>query len=120
MMAAVLCPLAFWWSYLGTPYLILITQIVNGIGDGLAEPIGVRFGQNHQYEVRGCFTKNNYVRSYQGSLMVFLSGVVAILYVYFAYGEYSIAQLAMVLISVPIIATVVEAKAPHSLDNPFS
>ena len=120
MMGMVLYPLSFWWSYLDKPYLILIPQIVNGIGDGLAEPIGVKFGRNHQYKTKGCFTENTYVRSYQGSMMVFLSGFVALLFVYFAYGEYSWPQLLFAMMTVPIIGTVVEAKAPHTMDNPFS
>ena len=120
LMGIVLYPLGFWWSYLNKPHLILIPQIVNGIGDGLAEPIGVKFGRNHQYKTKAWCSKNLYVRSYQGSAMVLLSGFLALIYVMIAYNEYTLGQFIIALVFVPIIGTIVEAKAPHTLDNPFS
>ena len=55
--------------------LLIIPTIINGFGDGLAEPVGRRWGGNYQYIVYGCCTEYKYVRSYPGSLMVWLSGI---------------------------------------------
>ena len=38
--------------------LVIIIMIINGIGDGLAEPIGIRFGK-HKYKIYALFQKKN-------------------------------------------------------------
>ena len=61
---------------------LLIPLIVNGIGDGLAEPIGIRFGK-HRYKARalwyeGRLCSGTFHRTLEGSACVFFSGVLSV------------------------------------------
>ena len=95
--------------------LIFIVMIINGFGDGLAEPVGIRFGR-HKYETRALFTKKKYVRSLEGSACVLIVAIVTI----FAFGRlFNPLQFLVALITIPVIMTLAEAFAPHSWDNPF-
>jgi phytol kinase len=95
--------------------LIFIVIIINGIGDGLAEPIGVRFGK-HKYKTYALFTKKKYERSVEGSACVFITALIAII----LFGKsFSSIQFVVALITIPIVMTLVEAFSPHSWDNPF-
>jgi len=104
--------------YLGTinkPDLIFILILINGIGDGLAEPIGVRFGK-HKYETIALFTNRKYERSLEGSACVFIVSLVVVA----LFGSlFSQLQLIVALLTFPIIMTLAEAKAPHTWDNPI-
>jgi len=95
--------------------LIFIVIIINGIGDGLAEPIGVRFGK-HKYKTYALFTKKKYVRSLEGSACVFITALIAI--VLFS-KSFSPIQFVVALVTIPIVMTLAEAFSPHTLDNPF-
>ena len=95
--------------------LIFIIIIINGIGDGLAEPIGVRFGK-HKYKTHALFTKKKYERSLEGSACVFLTALIAI--ILFS-KSFSPIQFIVAIITIPILMTLAEAFAPHSWDNPF-
>ena len=96
--------------------VILVPTIIGGFGDGLAEPVGRKWGANYQYRTHGCCTEYDYVRSYPGSLMVWISGIVA---VGFNFAEFSTIQFVIAMVIIPIVGTVTEAKAPHTMDNPF-
>ena len=97
------------------PALLNIPMMVVIFGDGLAEPVGVRFGR-HKYEVKAFFSSRKYVRSIEGSLCLFLSGIVALL----AYaGYFSVFKLILLLVIFPITMTLIEAKSPHTVDAPF-
>ena len=96
--------------------VVLIPTIIGGFGDGLAEPVGRKWGANYQYKTHGCCTQYDYVRSYPGSFMVWLSGIVA---VGFNFEEFSTIQFIIGMLVIPVMGTVVEAKAPHTMDNPF-
>ena len=63
----------------GYEYLIIIPILVNGIGDGLAEPVGVRFGK-HKYQTYALFSKVKYERTLEGSACVFITSVVVVLF----------------------------------------
>jgi phytol kinase len=57
---------------IGAPAIIFIPVVVNNIGDGLVEPVGVRFGE-HKYSTtalyhKGKFFKSKFTRSYEGSV----------------------------------------------------
>ncbi|MBC8174032.1 MAG: hypothetical protein H8E82_00030, partial [Candidatus Marinimicrobia bacterium] len=85
------------------------------IGDGLAEPIGIRFGK-HKYQTFALFTKRKYVRTLEGSACVFITSLIVII----LFGSsLSTIQFIVALIAFPIVMTLAEAKAPHSWDNPF-
>jgi phytol kinase len=95
--------------------LIFIPILINAIGDGLAEPIGIRFGR-HKYKTFALFTKKKYERSIEGSLCVFITSILVVLlsFPFFTSFQYIIA-----LITIPISMTLAEAFAPHTWDNPF-
>jgi dolichol kinase len=104
------------WKYLDIPSeLMYITILTTTVGDGLAEPVGVRFGK-HKYEVKGFMVKKMFYRSYEGSAMVFLVALVLSLAHFSSFNFYGL--MIMVLIY-PITMTIVEAKSPHTWDTPF-
>ena len=115
------CVIIVWYAWMGPeswPY-IFVALFISGVGDALAEPIGIKFGRN-KYNVRAIWTDKIYTRSIEGSICVFLSGVVAVtiagqLYYSFAYS----AQFLWSLMLMPIVATIAEAKSPHTWDQPF-
>ena len=75
----VLIPFIILFYTSGYEYLIIIPILVNGIGDGLAEPVGVRFGK-HKYQTYALFSKVKYERTLEGSACVFITSVVVILF----------------------------------------
>jgi dolichol kinase len=48
-------------------YIFVLTT---GVGDGLAEPVGIRFGK-HKYRTRALCSSRKYTRSLEGSACVF-------------------------------------------------
>lgn len=105
----------FWLSRYGKQPLIYIAVLVAGIGDGLAEPVGVRFGR-HTYRVRALFTRRRYARSLEGSACVFLSAILAVIVLRAHLTE---TQLVLALLVVPPIMTLAEAVSPHTWDAPL-
>jgi dolichol kinase len=95
--------------------LVLIPILINGIGDGLAEPVGVRFGK-HTYEVYALFTDKKYLRSLEGSACVFITSILVVAF-HFAY--FTQPQFIVALIALPFLMTLAEALAPHTWDTPF-
>lgn len=111
----VIIPMIILFAHRGLLDLILIPVLINGIGDGLAEPVGVRFGK-HTYGVYALFTDKRYVRSLEGSACVFIT---SILVVAFHFASFSQPQFIAAIIAVPILMTLAEAFAPHTWDTPF-
>jgi len=104
-----------WLGVYDKQILILITVLVNAVGDGLAEPVGVRFGK-HKYRTRALFVDRTYTRSLEGSMCVFLSGIVAVL----LFSEHlTPVQVNIALLIIPIAMTLAEAFSPHTWDGPF-
>lgn len=109
----------------GYPELFLIAIIVNGLGDGLAEPVGVRFGR-HKFRTRALFSDRTYTRSLEGSACVFLSGFLAV-WLYqagaqsgqFIGAPLTEAQLWLAYATLPVAMTLAEAYSPHTWDSPF-
>ena len=58
-------------TYLGLPLLATIVVLTVGIGDGFAEPVGIYLGKK-KYIVPSWNLKQRYVRSYAGSLCVYI------------------------------------------------
>lgn len=108
-------PIAIYLGTINKPELIFILILINGIGDGLAEPVGVRFGK-HKYQTSALFTNRKYVRTIEGSACVFITSIVV---VSLFSSLFSTTQFIIALITFPIVMTLVEAKAPHSWDNPI-
>jgi len=93
---------------------MIIPLLVMGIGDGLAEPVGVRFGK-HPYTTTALNGKRSYHRTWEGSACVFVTGVVVTLACYRWFTPW---QLFIALAVIPLSATLLEAKAPHTWDQP--
>ena len=95
----------------------LLLVPLTAIGDGLAEPIGVRFGK-HKYRSFSLFPfiKNKYHRTLEGSAAVYMSSLfVLLLYRNF----FTISQFTYALLLLPIIVTIAEAISPHTQDSAF-
>ncbi len=108
-------PLSAYLISINRMELIFIIILINGIGDGLAEPVGIRFGK-HKYKTYALFTKKKYERSVEGSACVFITALITII----VFGpSFSPIQFIIALITIPILMTLAEAFAPHSWDNPF-
>jgi len=95
--------------------LVLIPVLINGIGDGLAEPVGVRFGK-HPYRAYALFSRRTYKRTLEGSACVFFTSIVVVL----AHSvHFSPVQLAVAITLIPVTMTIAEAISPHTWDTPF-
>ena len=112
---AIAAPLHLYFLSLGRPELLTILILVNGIGDGLAEPVGVRFGRR-RYTVRALFTRRLYQRSFEGSACVFASALLAL----WLYSDlFTSSQWIAALLLLPPVVTLAEARAPHTFDSPL-
>lgn len=104
----------------GRVSLVMIPILVNGLGDGLAEPVGVRWGR-HKYTTRALWYQGRccagaFTRSLEGSAVVFFTGVLVVgLFRTF----FSAAQFAVLLSLIPPVLTAAEAFSPHTWDTPF-
>jgi dolichol kinase len=112
---SVLIPLGYFLSAMDAPRLIYIPILVNAIGDGLAEPVGVRWGK-HTYEVRALTSGRSYTRTIEGSLCVLVTAVLVVL---LFRGSFEAAEFWTALIIIPPAMTLAEARAPHTRDTPF-
>lgn len=112
---AVLIPMMILFYTNHLQNLILVPILIGAIGDGLAEPVGVRFGK-HTYKTYAFFSKRKYKRSLEGSSCVF---IVSIIIIIIFHSQFSPAQFITALISIPILMTLAEAFAPHTWDTPF-
>lgn len=92
-----------------------IAIMVNVLGDGLAEPVGVAFGR-HKFTCPALFTRRKYCRTLEGSACVFLSGLLGVLLVR---PEFAPLQFYIALALIPISAALAEAYSPHTWDAPF-
>ena len=111
---AVIIPFSVYFSRIDKIGLVFIPILVNGLADGLAEPVGIRFGK-HKYITRACLSRRKYERSYEGSLCVFLVSLIIILCYY---GYMAIYQYIFCCLTIPIITTATEAYSPHTWDSP--
>ena len=111
----VLISLIIYLYLAGKMSLLYIPILINGVGDGLAEPVGVRFGK-HTYEAYALFSRKKYVRSIEGSACIFIMSIITVLALH---SSFSPNQFIAALISIPVIMTLGEAIAPHSWDSPF-
>lgn len=111
----ILIPIIIYFYRIGYEDLLLIPLLVNGIGDGFAEPVGVRFGR-FKYKTYALFSKIKYERTIEGSACVFFTSVIVII---FFQSGFTSSEFFCVLIVFPIVMTLAEAFAPHTWDTPF-
>jgi dolichol kinase len=107
--------LFFKWLFGEQGALTFIIVFITGIGDGLAEPVGIAWGK-HKYKTRGCFSTRKYTRSWEGSACVFLSGMIFPALQYADFGSFTQVLLAMLIL--PPTMAYAEATAPHTMDTP--
>jgi phytol kinase len=112
---AVIIPMSIWFRRLGFADLIFIPILVHGLGDGFAEPVGVRFGK-HKYVTHALFSSTKYTRSLEGSACVYIAGILAVL---LFHGSFTARQLVGALLVVPLGMTLAEAFSPHTWDTPL-
>lgn len=112
---AVLIPMRVLFLKLGFAELVFIPILVHGIGDGLAEPVGVRFGK-HKYSCRALLSTRRYTRSLEGSSCVFMAGLIAVVSFH---ASFTAPQFVGALLVVPISITLAEAFSPHTWDTPY-
>jgi len=117
MIVGYLALLPWGWLFLqmGRFELIQIPVLINGVGDGLAEVVGTRFGR-HRYRVPGLWTDRVYTRSWEGSLCVWLTGLIVV--ALFADG-FTPPEFWLAIAAVPIAMTLAEAWSPHTWDTPL-
>lgn len=96
--------------------LAFIFIFITGIGDGLAEPVGIWTGK-HKYWTSSLGGTRKYSRSFEGSACVFMSGLIftTCWYRYFS----TPLEYWLVMIILPPLMTYAEAKSPHTMDTPF-
>ncbi|CAB1096207.1 unnamed protein product [Ectocarpus sp. CCAP 1310/34] len=96
--------------------LVYILVFVTGVGDGLAEPVGIWLGK-HKYMVRSCDADKYYERSFEGSCCVFVVTVATIIMVFTSFATFW--QFLVALLTLPMALTLAEAFSPHTMDTPF-
>ena len=96
--------------------LTMIFIFITGLGDGLAEPVGITWGR-HKYQTRGCFSPDKYPRSWEGSACVFMSGLIFSCTFYTAFANET--QFWIAMAALPPTMAYAEATSPHTLDTPF-
>ncbi|HLP13516.1 MAG TPA: hypothetical protein VK177_16390 [Flavobacteriales bacterium] len=108
-------PLWIWFKHIGHTEAIPIIILINAIGDGLAEPVGITWGK-HKYTTYALFTHARFTRTIEGSACVFLT---AVLTIFLFHSHFTQTQFIVALCVVPVISTLAEARAPHTWDSPF-
>jgi hypothetical protein len=103
-------------TYLGLPLLATIVVLTVGIGDGLAEPVGIYLGKK-KYIVPSWNLKQRYVRSYAGSFCVYFF---ALLFIILYKDQFAnLQEFWSAIILFPPVMVFSEAFAPHSMDTPI-
>jgi len=110
----ILVPAVILFVQNGLVGLIWIPLLIMTFGDGLAEPVGIRFGR-HKYETYAFFSKKKYVRTLEGSACVFLASIVVVVVFQSSFTQL---QFITALLVIPILMTLVEAFSPHTWDTP--
>jgi len=114
--AAAICvivPFGALFNHIGRQDYVFIPLFVVGLGDGLAEPVGIRFGKN-TYKTKGFFSSKEYTRSYEGSACV---GFFSIVTICIFWNTFTTNELIFDLITIPIASMFTEAWSPHTWDT---
>lgn len=111
----IVAPLSIYFAHSGVAQLMFIPILTHGLGDGFAEPVGVRFGK-HKYATRALFTHRRYTRSLEGSACVLVAGLVAVAVFH---ASFTPTQFWLALVTIPALMTLAEAVSPHTWDTPL-
>lgn len=104
------------FSFNGQQDMVYIFVFITGLGDGLAEPVGIYLGK-HKYWTTSCFGDRKYQRSWEGSACVFISGIIFVSLFWYTFE--SALQFWIALAIVPPAMAYAEATSPHTIDTPF-
>jgi len=106
----------YFFSWTNQQDLVYIFIMITGIGDGLAEPVGIAWGR-HKYWTSGLFSDRKYQRSFEGSACIYISGFIFCFIYWYAFaGPWQMWVAALVLSPA---MTYAEATSPHTIDTPF-
>lgn len=111
----ILIPMIILYARFDLQHLITLPLLITVVGDGFAEPVGVRFGK-HKYKVTALFTDREYYRTLEGSACVFIACVVGIAAFH---ASFTPNQFFVAMLVVPLLVTLAEAFSPHTWDNPL-
>lgn len=89
--------------------------LVVAIGDGLAEPIGLKFGASTTYKVRDLLFRTKNTKSIPGNAAVALSAVAVAIFTLWGYGDWW--QIGLAALGFGMLMAAVEAVSPRGLDN---
>lgn len=98
------------------PILVKIAFCSMGFGDGLAEPIGTKYGKN-KYVVKDYLWNKENTKSIQGSLAVFFVSIIACFIFLEIYFTFSFLKILLISIFYSSFITAIEAISPRGLDN---
>ena len=112
---AVMLPMIWLFGQWDLESLVVIPILINVIGDGLAEPVGVRFGK-YRYKTKALFTDKEYFRTFEGSACVLITGFIVIA---MHVDYFTTVQFVLAMLLVPTVMTLTEAYSPHTWDTPF-
>lgn len=98
--------------------LAYIFIMITGLGDGLAEPVGVHWG-THKYEVGAIMGGGHrkYTRSIEGSCCVAWFSYVFVALRWYLFANATAFWLTMLFL--PPLMAWAEARSPHTMDTPF-
>ena len=98
------------------PAITRMAAIIVGIGDGLAEPIGTRFGK-YIYKPPGFWKFRSPRRSLEGSAAVCLGAFLSFIGATWFEAGFDTPKMLAAGSAVAVGTTIVEAVTPHGLDN---
>ena len=104
------------YHYTGQEGMAYIFIFITGIGDGLAEPVGIYLG-THKYWTSSLGGGRRYQRSWEGSACVFISSIIFVSLLWYTFANAWQFWVAMLVL--PPLMTYAEATSPHTLDTPF-
>jgi dolichol kinase len=104
------------FAWTGQANLVFIFVFITGIGDGLAEPVGITMGR-HKYRTASCFSTRKYTRSWEGSACVLLSAMLFTACQWYDFKNSS--QFWFTMLVMPPAMAYAEATSPHTMDTPF-
>ena len=108
-------PMTIWFVHQDKFHLFWTPVFASGLGDGLAEIVGKKWGK-HKYTIYALFTKKKYTRSFEGSFCVWFFSVIGIS---IGYTYYTLWKFIITITLLPILTTITEAISPHTWDNHF-
>lgn len=111
----IIIPMIILFFKAGYDHLIFIPILINGIGDGLAEPVGIRFGKL-KYQTYALFSNRKYIRTIEGSACVLITSIIVI---FLFKSSFTYPEFILALITIPAVMTLAEAFSPHTWDTPF-